>query len=121
MMFKLLVLRSPNPALLVQFYSTLGLDFDHHQHGNGPMHYAAQLAEMVLEIYPLANGQNAADPHLRLGLEVADFEQVMERMAQQNVRILQAPQQTEFGYLSIVEDSDGRKVEIYRSDNPLLH
>lgn len=115
MKWKLLVLRSPNPALLMQFYSTLGLDFDYHQHGKGPMHYAAQLGEMVLEIYPLAKGQNAADLHLRLGLEVADFEQVLERLTQQNVRILQVPHQTEFGYLSIVEDPDGRKVEIYRA------
>jgi len=116
MKWKLLVLRSPNPALLMQFYSTLGLNFDYHQHGNGPMHYATQLGEMVLEIYPLAKGQLAADPHLRLGLEVADFEQVMETLRQQNVRILQTPQQTEFGYLSVVEDSDGRKVEIYRAN-----
>lgn len=77
--------------------------------------YAAQLAEMVLEIYPLAKGQNAADPHLRLGFEVSDFEQVMKNLNLQNVRILHVPQQTEFGYLSVVEDSDGRKVEIYRA------
>lgn len=115
MKLKLLVLRSPNPALLMQFYSTLGLDFDYHQHGKGPMHYAAQLGEMVLEIYPLAKGQNAADLHLRLGFEVSDFEQVMENLEQQNVRVLQVPHQTEFGYLSVVEDSDGRKVEIYRA------
>lgn len=116
MKWKLLVLRSPNPALLMQFYSTLGLNFDYHQHGNGPKHYAAQLGDMVLEIYPLTKGQNVADPHLRLGWEVANFEQVMENLEKQNFRILQTPQQTEFGYLSVVEDSDGRKVEIYRTN-----
>lgn len=115
MKLKLLVLRSPNPVRLMLFYSMLGLEFDHHQHGNGPMHYAAQIGEIVLEIYPLAKGQNAADPHLRLGLEVVNFEQVMKNLEQQNVRILQVPHQTEFSYLSVVEDSDGRKVEIYRA------
>lgn len=113
MALKLLVLRSADPASLAQFYTELGLAFEYHQHG-GPMHYSTTLDGTVLEIYPLAKGQSTADPHLRLGLEVAQFEQVMAHLEEQGVKILQAPQQTEFGWLSVVEDPDGRKVELYK-------
>lgn len=78
------------------------------------MHYSTVLDGVVLEIYPLAKDQSVADPHLRLGLEVTQFEQVMENLKEQGVKILQSPQQAEFGWLSVVEDPDGRKVELYK-------
>ena len=114
MVLKLLVLRSPDPARLAQFYASLELTFEYHRHDNGPMHYSAQLNGIVLEIYPLAKGQTAPDPHLRLGLEVKQFEQVMDNLKEQGVKILKVPQETEFGWLSVVEDPDGRKVELYK-------
>ena len=53
----LLVIRSAIPEQLAQFYTQLGLTFEYHKHGNGPYHYSTHLGHTVLEIYPLAKGQ----------------------------------------------------------------
>jgi catechol 2,3-dioxygenase-like lactoylglutathione lyase family enzyme len=51
------------------FYRNLGLDFTAEQHGRGPEHYAAVLADgAVLELYP-ARAFRQTDA-LRLGLAV---------------------------------------------------
>jgi catechol 2,3-dioxygenase-like lactoylglutathione lyase family enzyme len=52
------------------FYAGLGLDFAAEQHGQGPRHYAAVLADgTVLELYPARPGRRTEA--LRLGLAVA--------------------------------------------------
>lgn len=49
------------------FYAGLGLPLAREQHGNGPVHYAAVLADgAVLELYPA--GKRGATGYLRLGL-----------------------------------------------------
>ncbi|MDT9681067.1 VOC family protein [Streptomyces sp. TRM76323] len=50
-----------------EFYRSIGLDLVREQHGTGPVHYAATLADgTVLELYP-ATRQPPTGP-LRLGL-----------------------------------------------------
>ena len=63
----LLVLRTEDLERSVRFYRTLGLRFAEEQHGNGPVHYACELGETVLELYPAKPGsapdrQAAAQP-----------------------------------------------------------
>lgn len=65
----------------------------------------------MLEIYPLAKGQHAADIHLRLGFTVDNLDEVIELVKE---NILSAPVQTDWGYMAIVTDPDGRKIEIYK-------
>lgn len=51
------------------FYTDLGLEFVHEQHGSGPAHVAATLASgTVLELYPGSAGDTTG--RLRLGFEV---------------------------------------------------
>jgi catechol 2,3-dioxygenase-like lactoylglutathione lyase family enzyme len=50
------------------FYGELGLEFMAEQHGDGPEHYAAVLADgTVIELYPARAGRETGDA-LRLGL-----------------------------------------------------
>jgi predicted enzyme related to lactoylglutathione lyase len=114
MQLKLLVIRSANPAQLAQFYTHLGCTFEQHRHGTGPLHYSCTIDKMVLEIYPLAKGQVAADPNLRLGFEVEEFEVVLEKLIEQGGTLIQAPYESEFGWMGVVEDLEGRKVELYK-------
>jgi len=53
MTFNLLVIRSATPTALAKWYTRFGLTFDHHRNGRGPMHYAAEVNDVTLEIYPL--------------------------------------------------------------------
>ncbi|MFE6834875.1 glyoxalase/bleomycin resistance/dioxygenase family protein [Streptomyces sp. NPDC057705] len=63
----LLVLYSPRLEECRRFYEDLGLPFVSEQHGQGPRHYAATLADgAVLEIYPARSDRETGA--LRLGL-----------------------------------------------------
>lgn len=114
MLLKLLVIRSASPDQLAQFYTQLGCTFEQHKHGKGLLHYSCTLAQTVLEIYPLAKGQVAADPNLRLGFEIEEFELVLEKLVEHGAKLIQAPYESEFGWLAVVEDLERRKVELYK-------
>lgn len=74
MELKLIVIRTGDPQKSAAFYSLLGLVFDYHKHGSSPYHYSTTIEGTVLEVYPLAKGQEKADNHLRLGLGIDDFD-----------------------------------------------
>ena len=111
---KLIVIRTSNPEKLSQFYSILGLKFEYHKHGNSPFHYSTNIGQTVLEIYPFSKNQIEADKNLRLGFSVENFELVISKLKIQNCKFTSEPTETDFGFLAIVEDFDGRKIEIYR-------
>jgi predicted lactoylglutathione lyase len=112
MQLKLLVIRSGNIAAAVQFYEKIGLEFDYHQHGNGPMHYSSTLGETIFELYPLLKQQEKADLSTRLGFEVENLDVLIEELRAARIAIIQEPKESEFGYFAIVKDLDGRKVEL---------
>jgi lactoylglutathione lyase len=110
----LLVIRSAIPEQLAKFYTLLGLTFDYHRHGNSPYHYSAPIGPTLLEIYPLAKTQERADTMLRLGFTIASFDAVIEELVRLETPFHQAPESTEWGVQAIVEDPEGRKVELYK-------
>ena len=114
MQIKLLVIRTPDLSRLAAFYELLGLKPEYHKHGNSPYHYSAQIGNIILEIYPLAKGQAEADKELRLGFEIDSFENVVDLLKEKETTFISEPIQTEFGFMAIVKDPDGRKIELYR-------
>lgn len=114
MNLQLLVLRTGEPGRLVDFYKLFGLTFDHHQHENGPFHYSTMMDQLVFEIYPLAKEQNQPDKNLRLGFAIDDFDKVISKLKNLNVQFLMQPEKTDFGFMTIIADPDGRKIELYK-------
>jgi lactoylglutathione lyase len=114
MEIRLLVLRTPSPQQITDFYGLLGLRFEYHRHGQGPYHFSAAVGDAVLEIYPLAKAQTAPDEHLRLGFALDNFAQRMQQLQAAGARFLSEPAETTFGYMAVVQDPDGRKLELYR-------
>ncbi|QDW26600.1 glyoxalase/bleomycin resistance/extradiol dioxygenase family protein [Pedobacter sp. KBS0701] len=112
---RLLVLRTGDTKLLADFYSLLGIQFEYHKHNNSPYHYSATIGVTVLEIYPLAKNQIEADRNLRLGFGIENFDQVMITLKTLQVDFSQEPTQTEFGFMAIIIDPDGRKIELYKN------
>lgn len=108
-MLNLLVIRSAIPADLAKFYAHFGYDFDFHRHGAGPWHYAATMAGLTMEIYPLGKAQSEPDKHLRLGFVVADVDEILERL---DTEILSIPKDSEWGRRAVVVDPEGRRVEL---------
>jgi hypothetical protein len=47
-----LVIRTKQVLDYLAFFNALGLTFKREQHGDGPWHYACQVDNTVLEIYP---------------------------------------------------------------------
>ena len=113
MEIRLIVIRTNDPKRLADFYSLLGLIFEYHQHGNSPMHFSASIGTMVLEIYPLTKSQQEADKHLRLGFTLDNFDETLNLLKVSEIEFSE-PALTDFGFVTIVSDPDGRKVELYK-------
>lgn len=113
MEIRLIVIRTNDQKRLSDFYSLLGLTFDYHNHGNSPMHYSATIGTMILEIYPLTKSQTEIDKSLRLGFAIDNFEETVMVLKNNNITFSE-PTQTDFGFLTIISDPDGRKVELYK-------
>jgi lactoylglutathione lyase len=113
MQLSLVVIKTNQLEKLVEFYSRFGLTFDYHNHGSGPFHYTTKIGVTYLEIYPLPKSQAVADKTTRLGITVENLDELIKTLRENAVKILSEPAQTEFGYNAIVEDPDGRKIELY--------
>lgn len=113
MEIRLLVIRTNDQKRLADFYSLLGLKFDYHKHGNSPMHYSAEIGSLVLEIYPFTKNQTEPEINTRLGFAIDNFEATLKLLNDNNITFSE-PLQTDFGFLTIVSDPDGRKVELYK-------
>lgn len=108
MKLNLIVIRSAMPAELAEWYARFGLYFDYHCHGNGPMHYSADIKGLTLEIYPLKRSQTEADLSLRLGFEVKNLDEIIGRLSE----VVSPPKRSEWGYRAVVADPEGRRVEL---------
>ncbi len=113
MEIRLIVIRTTDPKRLANFYSLLGLTFDYHSHGNSPLHYSSTIGSLVFEIYPLSKNQAEPDPFFRFGLAVNNFDDTLIILDNNGISYSK-PSLTDFGYLTIISDPDGRKVELYK-------
>jgi len=113
MEIRLIVIRTNDQKRLADFYSLLGLTFDYHMHGNSPLHYSTTIGNLVLEIYPLTKSQTETDKNLRLGFALDNFEETLKLLNNNDITFLE-PTLTDFGFLTIISDPDGRKIELYK-------
>ena len=112
MTLNLLVIRTAEPEELKKQYEFLGLTFTHHKHGNGPFHYASENGRFVFEIYPLTSSMEKADNSIRLGFDVENLETKIKEIENSNWKIVSGLSDTEWGLTAVVQDLDGRKVEL---------
>ena len=113
----LLVMRSKVPAQTVEFYEFLGLRFQEEQHGKGPVHWATQGDGVVIEIYP-ARSPDEADRGTRLGFELDDIKLVFASLQDQGAKIMSDLKQTQWGLRAVINDPDGRSVELVQKGEP---
>jgi catechol 2,3-dioxygenase-like lactoylglutathione lyase family enzyme len=101
----LVVLRVADLERSRSFYECLGLHFTEEQHGSGPRHLSTTVGGTVLELYPTGT---ATTTGTRIGLAVADLDQVVDRVGDAVVG-----QRTDRGTKPIVVvDPDGHKIEL---------
>ena len=107
----LIVIRSSDPARTVAFYKALGLSFQEEQHGKGPIHWAAEFDSLVMEIYP-AKSSDDVDGSTRLGFRVADVESILATLRDHEFEVMSDLKQTKWGLRAVVQDPEGRSVEL---------
>jgi catechol 2,3-dioxygenase-like lactoylglutathione lyase family enzyme len=111
----LLVLRCGDLATSLAFFRAVGLEFVEERHGSGPLHYAATMGELVVELYPRAKagspGDSGCDP-ARLGFTVPALEDVLSRLADLGAPIVSPLKEVPWGRRAVVRDPDGRAVEL---------
>ncbi|PHN02483.1 VOC family protein [Flavilitoribacter nigricans] len=112
MKLNLLVIRTEIPEKLKMQYELLGFQFEYHRHGNGPLHFAAEKDDFVFEIYPLARSMVKADASLRLGFTVEDLDGTLANVDGSDWKMVTGIKETEWGRLAVLQDTDGRKVEL---------
>lgn len=116
MKVNLIVIKTIRLEELKKQYELIGIQFQYHQHGNGPFHYSAELDDLIFEIYPLPKSQTVVDNTTRLGFTIKDFNETVNRIQESNWKIISEPQTTEWGTIAVIEDLDGRKVELKSED-----
>ncbi|MBO9728859.1 MAG: glyoxalase/bleomycin resistance/extradiol dioxygenase family protein [Chitinophaga sp.] len=107
---QLLVIKTPAPDQLAEFYTRLGFEFHYHRHGKGPFHYASTNSNTVLEIYPLPKDVTEADKTTRLGFSVDNLDTLLLELPP--ACIINGAATTEWGYTALIQDLDGRKIEL---------
>ena len=112
MKINLLVIRTENPEKLKTQYEKIGFEFDYHKHGNGPFHYASEKDDFVFEIYPLIKSMNKTDNSIRLGFKIENLELTIEKIRKTDWNILSEIKLYEWGKTAIIQDIDGRKIEL---------
>lgn len=110
----LLVLRVSDLDKATNFYSTLGLRFVRHSHGNGPAHGSAACGDLVFELYP-ANTSNIVSTSTRVGFSVEDLHALMPKIeAFEGARVITPVHISEWGKRAVVADPDGHRVELVK-------
>jgi lactoylglutathione lyase len=108
----LVVLRCSSVEKALAFYLALGLEFVEERHGSGPVHYASEVGDTVLEIYPAAALVSVR--HERVGFRVENLESVLAAVEQSGGSV-ESSSLHENVRRAVVVDPDGRKVELFES------
>jgi catechol 2,3-dioxygenase-like lactoylglutathione lyase family enzyme len=114
-LLNLIVLRVSNLESSLRFYQALGLEFVQEQHGKGLVHYACELDNLVIELYP---GKEAAPLNYKsagatwLGFQVDSIDLVLELLNTLPVTILTPLRDTPRGRRILIQDPDGRAIEL---------
>lgn len=108
-MLNLVVIRSADLERSKSFYEAIGLQFSKERHGSGPDHWAAQLGNLVFEIYPRSSRDTVG---VRLGFEVGSMDAALSALQQLGAEIKAPPIDGPWGLRAVVIDPDGHHVEI---------
>src|SRR5262245_34215212 len=90
----LVVLKTRQVDDLLRFYGTLGIPLTQEQHGNGPVHFAGRVGDVVFEVYPLSDHDPSADATTRLGFAVENLAEVVQALRSLGAPVVSEPRPT---------------------------
>ena len=107
----LVVLRCEDIDRAASFYAELGLPFEKHAHGAGPLHYACEQSGMVFELYA-ASEKSPVTKSTRIGFVVDDVDARVEALEQVGAGVITPPTDSPWGRRAVIRDLDGHTVEL---------
>ena len=114
-----LILFSSRIEAHLKFYRALGVPLVTESHeDNGPTHYAADLNGVHLALYESGEGkaQGWRDGGCTWpGFIVEDLTATLQQIIESGAKVLAGPEERPWGIRAVVEDPDGRPIEIWSS------
>jgi lactoylglutathione lyase len=107
----LVVLRCEDIDRAASFYAELGLRFEKHAHGTGPLHYACEESGLVFELYP-ASEKSPVTKSARIGFVVDDVDARVRALAEVGGKIGTPPADSPWGRRAVIRDLDGHSIEL---------
>ena len=111
-----LVMYAESPAATAAFYRAMGIPLSDEDHGEGPVHAAAELGPVHVAVYPAESPGRAPDRRaggsLFPGFYVASLDIVTETLIRQGAPVLTSHERMPWGCRIVAQDPDGRAVEI---------
>lgn len=111
-----LVLFASDVDAAARFYRAIGLPLEDEDHGEGPVHFAADLGDVHFALYPAAAPGRA--PERRSagssfpGVYVASLDDVLREVQALGAPVLTGHEVMPWGCRFVTEDPDGRPVEV---------
>ena len=113
----LVMIRVADLAKSSRFYYCIGLDPQLEKHGSGPEHYAGQLGDTVIELYPMTGPVPASHNTIRLGFEVASIRIVLQDLQKAGLVSPSNPSLTEVNSSITIQDPDGNSIALTEPDS----
>lgn len=111
-----LVLFAVDLEATVEFYRAVGIDLEHEDHGDGPIHYATELGQLHFAIYPAECVSTAPDHRAGgssfPGFYVQSLDETTSALVTMGSPLLSQHETRPWGCRIVVTDPDGRPVEI---------
>ncbi len=115
-----LILYSASIQKTVEFYRSIGLLLEEEVHEEGPLHFACELGRTHIAVYEgksgeaLPRGTGGAN---QIGFQVDSLDDVFSAATKAGAPILIPPQEVPWGKRAVVQDPDGRPVELNQANN----
>lgn len=111
-----IVLFSSRPERTIAFYRSVGAEFEEEDHGDGLVHAAADVGDVHVAVFSAPHGGVApgwrAAGGTFVGFYVDSLDDTLARLHRLDAPHLVDHQVREWGCRVVVEDPDGRAVEI---------
>ncbi|MBV8344982.1 MAG: VOC family protein [Candidatus Eremiobacteraeota bacterium] len=114
-----LVLFCADIAAVADFYRALGVPLETEEHEGGPQHYACELDGCHFALYEGSDGQAPAfrtRGYTFPGFVVTSLDESLAAVRGLGSLVLQEPELYPWGRRCILQDPDGRMIEIYEAN-----
>lgn len=111
-----LILYTRRLAETVAFYRALGMPLEEESHEGGPRHYACDLGPTHVAVYEAAGGRAQARGSagsVMAGFTVGSVTEAIAAVRSFGAHVVEEPSEYPWGMRALVDDPDGRTVEIF--------